>query len=186
MRTYEQACNENIITSDIYLHLPTLCDYAKSCFSVTEIGLNTTANSVLAFLKGCNNVISIDIEPFPDVVASVKEYANSIGSTWTFLCKDSRVEPIEETDFLFIDGEHSYSVVKKELKLHAPQVRRYIGFHDVVSFASRNENPDETGSKFIEGIVPAIFEFLIENPWWKIDYYSPYCNGLLILRDENT
>lgn len=186
MRTYEQACNENALTSDIYLHLPILHQYASECLSVTEIGLGTTANSVLAFLKGCKNVTSIDIDPMPKVVASVKEYAESIGSNWNFICKDSRLEPIEETDFLFIDGEHSYRAVKRELELHAPQVRRYIGFHDVVSFASRNENPNEIGSKFIEGIVPAIFEFLVQNPWWRIDYYSPYCNGLLILRDENS
>lgn len=184
MRTYEQACNETL--SDIYLHLPILYQYASECDSVTEIGLGTTANSVLAFLKGCNNVTSIDIDPMPKVVASVKEYANSIGSNWNFLCKDSRLEPIERTDFLFIDGEHSYNAVKRELELHSSQVRKYIGFHDVVSYASRNENPNETGSKFIEGIVPAIFEFLVQNPKWKIDYYSPYCNGLLILRDENT
>lgn len=185
MRTYEQACQENEKTSDIYLHLPVLYEYAKRNFIITEIGLGTTANSVLAFLKGCKNVTSIDIDPMPNIVASVKEYADSIGSNWTFLCKDSRIEPIEETDFLFIDGEHSYNAVKRELELHGSRVRRYIGFHDVVSFASRNENPKETGSKFIEGIVPAIFEFLEENPWWEIDYYSPYCNGLLILKDEN-
>lgn len=186
MRTYEQACAENALTSDIYLHLPILYQYAKNSFRVTEIGLGTTANSILAFLKGCKNVTSIDIDPMPKVVKSVKEYAEQVGSNWTFLCKDSRTEPIEETDFLFIDGEHSYNAVKRELELHAPMVRTYIGFHDVVSFASRNENPKETGSQFIEGIVPAIFEFLRDNPWWQIDYYSPYCNGLLILRDENS
>ena len=178
MKTYEQACKKE---SDIYLHLPILFEYASKCQTVTEIGLGTTANSVYAFLKGCQTVTSIDIDPMPEVVREVQQYANFLGKNWTFLCKDSRIEPIEETDFLFIDGEHSYSAVLRELELHSHRVNKYIGFHDVVSYASRNENPKETGSKFIEGIVPAIFEFLALTDW-QVDYYSPYNNGLLILK----
>lgn len=179
MKTYEQACRT---PSDINEHLPILYDYTLLSKCVTEIGLGTTANAVYAFLEGCKNVTSIDINPMPEVVKEVKQYADIVGSNWTFLCKDSRTEPIKETDFLFIDGEHSYNAVKRELEIHSPFVKKYIGFHDVVSYASRNENPKETGFQFIEGIVPAIFEFLSKTSKWEVHYYSPYCNGLLILK----
>lgn len=179
MKTYEQA---EITPSDINEHLPTLFFYADLCNSIVEIGLGRTSNAVRAFLKGCSNVISYDIDPMPEVVKDVQEYANHLGSNWEFRCQDSTLEPIPECDFLFIDGEHSYYAVSKELKMHSSNVIKFIGFHDVVSYASRNESPNQTGDNFIEGIVPAIFEFLRDNKEWEICEYSPYNNGLLILK----
>jgi hypothetical protein len=181
MKTFEQAV---ITESDINQHLTVLLKYSLQSDSVVEIGLGRTSNAVRAFIKGCLNVISYDIDPMPEVVEDVRQYANHIGCYWQFRLQDSTIEPIPECDFLFIDGEHSYYAVSKELKMHSPNVRKFIGFHDVVSYANRNESPYETGSRFIEGIVPAIFEFLQDNPQWKVDYYSPLNNGLLILKNE--
>lgn len=178
MKTYEQAYNT---PSDIYLHLPALYGYAVDSSKVVEIGLGTTSNAIRAFLKGCKDVTSIDIDPMPNVVKDVQEYADHLGCKWEFIVGDSIQTDIPECDLLFIDGKHSYYTVIKELFKHHTKVNKFIGFHDVISYASRNESPEETGNNFIEGIVPAIFMFLEQHPEWKVDYYSPYCNGLLIL-----
>lgn len=179
MKTFEQALRT---PSDINEHLPTLYLYACDCDSVVEIGLGTTSNAVRAFLKGCPKVISYDIDPMAEVVKDVQEYADHLGSNWEFRLRNSLSIEIPECDFLFIDGDHSYDIVKAELALHHIKVKQYIGFHDVVSYCDRNEN----GSSGVQGIVPAIFEFMKEHPQWKVSYYSPFNNGLLILINENT
>ncbi len=178
MKTFEQAIST---LSDIHMHLPVLQGYAINSDKIVEIGLGTTSNAIRAFLKGCKDVASIDIDPMPEVVKDVQEYADYLGCKWEFILGDSTQLDIPECDFLFIDGEHSYSTVSKELWKHHNKVKKYIGFHDVTSYASRNQNPEETGADFIEGIVPAIFMFFEKFPYWKVDYYSPFNNGLLIL-----
>lgn len=174
MKTFEQALRK---PSDINEHLPTLYLYACDSDSVVEIGLGTTSNAVRAFLKGCSKVISYDIDPMPEVVKDVQIYADHLESDWEFRLGNSLSIEIPECDFLFIDGDHSYQVVKAELSLHHDKVKKYIGFHDVVSYCDRNEN----GSSGVQGIVPAIFEFMRDNPKWKVSYYSSFNNGLLIL-----
>lgn len=179
MKTYETACDT---PSDINQHLPILKSYATLCNKVTEIGLGSTGNSVMAFIAGCKDVTSYDIEYHDQAINDAKAYSESLGHSWEFIMADSTQIEIEETDFLFIDGEHSYYSVEQELGLHHNRVRMFIGFHDVVSYASRNQSAIQTGHQFTEGIVPAIFEFLSKHPEWQVDYYAYYNHGLLILK----
>lgn len=182
MKTFETAC---LTPSDINQHLPILKSYSQTCNTVTEIGLGATGNSVMAFISGCAKVTSYDIEWHHKAIEEALLYAEHLGHEWAFVQDNSQTNVIQQTDFLFIDGEHSYEAVRKELDRHHSKVNKFIGFHDVVSYATRNENPAQTGSGFIEGIVPAIFEFLWTHPEWKVDYYSPFNNGLLILSKTN-
>lgn len=183
MKTYGIACKT---PSDINEHLPILYRYSSECQHITEFGLGRTSNAIRAFLaaKPEFGVVSYDIDSMPEVVKDVQKYADSLKVDWTFILGSTTDEDthIDETDFLFIDAKHSYYSVNRELQGHQHKVKKYIGFHDVVSYASRNEDPKQTGPDFIEGIVPAIFQFLVKYPSWKVDYYSPYNNGLLILK----
>lgn len=179
MKNYEQSCKEY---SDIYMHLPVLKQYAEDCETIIEFGLGKTANAITAFLAAKpRKVISYDIDSMPDVVKEVQEYADYLKVEWEFRNESTTKTVIEKVDFLFIDAEHSYQAVAKELQNHH-RVNKYIGFHDVISYASRNENSKDNNIGLIEGIVPAIFEFLCANPHWVVDYYSPFNNGLLILK----
>lgn len=178
MKTYESAC---LAPSDINQHLPVLLKYAQKCESITEFGLGVTGNSIMAFLKGCPKVTTYDIENHRQSIRDAEVYAASLGRSWTFKLQSSTKEVIDETDFLFIDAEHSYPAVLYELEMQHEQVKKYIGFHDVVTFGHKNEFPDKVADPAVQGILLAVFTFLKNHPQWKVSYYSPHNNGLLIL-----
>ena len=82
---------------------------------------------------------------------------------------------IEPTDLLFIDTLHNYSQLKKELELHAGNVKKYIIFHDTVTYGFVGESGDPKGIAF------AINEFLNENPGWYVREQWMNNNGLLVV-----
>jgi hypothetical protein len=96
---------------------------------------------------------------------------------------------IPECDLLFIDTLHNYNQLKQELSLHSNKVKKYIIFHDTVSFAYSDEkNADEMGmlnqieTNLPKGLWPAIEEFLYHNRDWVIWEKKPNNNGLTILK----
>ena len=168
--------------SDINQHMVTLSNYASRCYNVTEIGLGSAANAAIAFVEGRPvKLTSYDIVDYP-VKTLVQNWADYKNVEWEYKIQDSTFERIEVTDFLFIDGLHSYEQVAEELNTHSGVVLKYIGFHDVVSFCNRNED----NSKGSQGIVPAIFDFMRWNNSWVVDYYSDDNNGLLILKRNDS
>jgi hypothetical protein len=89
---------------------------------------------------------------------------------------------IEPTDFLFIETLHIYNQLKVELSLHADKVKKYMSFHDTISFAYHGESYE---GKLEIGICPAIEEFINTNPHWKIHKRFTYNHGLTILKRTN-
>jgi hypothetical protein len=168
---YDEFCKLN--PSDINEHLPTLYEYAKKCDHVTEMGVRG-GNSSRAFLyANPKKYIAYDIELF-DRVIELFDYSKSLGNDHTYLQKNVLEIEIEETDLLFIDTAHHYDQLKEELRLHAGKVRKYIAFHDTVTFS----RVGEFGKK---GIMFAIEEFLESNLDWKIVHDAKNNNGLLII-----
>jgi len=192
---YEGACK---INSDIYLHLPILNEYAKRCNHVTEMGARG-GNSTLAFLyANPKKFVSYDYQyktPEPHLENDVKalisifENAKEQGINCEYVGADVLSIEIENTDLLFIDTWHCYSQLKKELHLHAGNVRKYIAFHDTVQFGQHGEgypsmdinHPNRDVMDGSGGILAAIFEFLDENSEWSIEYESKDSNGLIII-----
>jgi hypothetical protein len=84
---------------------------------------------------------------------------------------------IDEADLLFVDSAHTYETVSKELSLHAHKIKKYIIFHDTVSFGI-------TGDDGGEGILKAIHEFLEANLEWKIIHQVDYNNGLMVIERQ--
>ena len=121
--------------------LPTLKQYAKRCEKITELGTYDW-NSTWAFIDAdsVKKLRCYDVaQPaafnranggYEDVVGACKEN----GIDFKFLQKSSLCAPCEETDLLFVDTEHTYEQVKKELELHAPLAKKYILFHDIVKY----------------------------------------------------
>ena len=181
---YLLACLE---PSDIQLHLPLLKEIAMQCHHVTEFGARDFV-STLALIEGTPRfVISYDFNNNPRYTF-IREHAISMGVSFGYVVEDVRyTEEIPPTDFLFIDTLHDYDQVRKELQLHAGQVRKFIAFHDVTTFGLKDES-DQTDPhagilpKETEGLLPAIFEFLVNNPEWRVYRYQHYNNGMLILK----
>jgi hypothetical protein len=91
---------------------------------------------------------------------------------------------IDETDILFIDTLHDEGQVRKELELHASKVKKWIMFHDVISFG----HSEESGNKVGRGLHPAITDFMAAHKEWTEEAYFPFSHGLLVLRrvhDDN-
>jgi hypothetical protein len=184
---------------DIVEHLLTLKEYASKCDTVTELGVRGVV-STWAFIAGRpSKLTSFDITPleyYSVDLNMIVNVASKAGVDFKFICEDVlTTQAIEETDLLFIDTLHSYKQIKMELFLHGNKAKKYLIFHDTVSFESKDEYAVPTnlmwskdlkdyyhslGDKY--GINEGIIEFMVDNPHWKVHKVFNNNNGLLILK----
>jgi len=127
--------------SDINEHLPILFDLANECTHITEFGVRQPT-STYALLMSKKLVVSYDIET-NDKVKELEEFCKNNNINWKFIIWDTREIDIEMTDFLFIDTLHNASMIKAELDRHHMKVRKYIGFHDVITFGEVGETEEK-------------------------------------------
>jgi hypothetical protein len=179
---YNQIC---MIPSDINENLPHLYEYAQMCESVIEMGTREGV-SIFAFAAAKPKFLrSIDLYRYPNATmleTACKEagidYEHQVGSTLEI--------EIPEVDLLFIDTEHSYAQLKAELALHGNKAKRYLAFHDTTTFGYEDSSSyGDQGLKPIDGkrgLMPAINEFLEENPHWVVDLVKENNNGMTFLK----
>lgn len=183
------------IRSDINEHLVTLKKYTEECDTVVEMGVRSIV-STWAFLAGNpKKLISLDLynpAKFGGNLQEVYDAANATEIDFSFVEQDSLTYDLEPCDLLFIDTWHDYLQLKKELTRHHTKVKKYIIFHDTVSYANSDEkSADEMGSlnqnetNLPKGLWPAIEEFLYHNRNWVIWEKKPNNNGLTVLKRIN-
>ena len=178
-------------SSDINEHLPTLRKYAEQCSHITEFGVREVV-SIWAYLDaGTKTIRGYDIKESPNYKDALL-YAKANSIDLKFIKADTLKTTIEETEFLFIDTLHTYQQLLSELTKHHGYVSKYIGFHDVVTFGYLNEQPGKKIKDYCnlagdpqQGLMPAILEFMYENPEWQLDFFSKENNGLLILKNHS-
>jgi hypothetical protein len=85
---------------------------------------------------------------------------------------------IEETDFLFVDNEHTYERTKLHLENLAPSVRRFIAFHDTDYYGGFGTTRGKNGD---QGLMPAIGEYLSTHREWSVIYQSHDEYGLTVI-----
>ena len=169
---YQMNCMSR---TDINEHLPTLKRYAEKVDHITEFG-TCTGQSTSALLAGNpKKFITYDIyeRHNPTLLLSL---AKAAGIDFSFVAGDTREVTIEPTDLLFIDSAHNFADLQKELKLHGDKVSKYLIFHDTVTYGTH----DEIGGDG-PGLLPAIEEFLRDNPQWSILEDFANNNGLRVL-----
>jgi len=185
-KKYEELC---YAASDINEHLPTLRKYAEKCKHITEMGVRTVVSTYAFIESKPDKIRSYDIEYHVNMKPA-QEIATALGIDCKFIIQDvlwarkywceSTIEP---TDMLFIDTLHNNNQLVQELALHAEKARKYIAFHDVVTFGYNEEQPKGNDHLAPKGLLPAIFDFLIQHQGkWAVDYFSHRNNGLLILK----
>ena len=166
-----------LLFSDIVSHLPVLEFFASLCSHVTEFGVRD-GSSTVALLKGCRGQVhSYDIERTPSVN---RLQSMLLPCIWTFhQASTVQIEPIPETEMLFIDTMHFFEHVLKELQIHGRQAKRFLAFHDTFTcghFDISGPNPNT------RGILPAIELFLASYPdEYRTVYRTDACNGLWVL-----
>lgn len=169
--------------SDINEHLPTLYEYSKLCSHITEMGVRSGLSTRAFLYANPEKYVAYDLYIDP-AVNSLFDYCRSIGKDYHYLDRNVLEIEIEETDLLFIDTYHCYEQLSAELKLHSDKVRKYIAFHDTVSYARVGENLPEWGFEGLTGIMYAIEEFLEANKNWKIVHNAKNNNGLMIIKRD--
>lgn len=179
MNTLQQTYNRLCLTlSDINEHLPTLKRYAAECDHVTEMGVRWVVSTYALMMGKPKKLVSIDLDPVEKYGISIIDLINlakSANIDYQFILGNTLQIEIAETDFLFIDTLHTFNQLKKELELHSSKVKKYIGLHDTATFGQVGE--------FNEiGILPAIEDFLKNNPNWTIKEQFKNNNGLIILQ----
>lgn len=183
---YLKACNSTIDkpTNDIKEHLPTLYNLGMECDRITEMGSRWGASS-RAFLKTNAKFVAYDLELHPPLI-EIFNKAKEAGKDVEYIKADVLKTNIDYTDLLFIDTWHTNPQLRQELAMHGNKSQKYLVFHDTHTFGVRNEVPRwwETPNHKAEpgqGLLPAIIDFMIDNPHWKFKEHRTNCNGLTIL-----
>jgi len=181
---FDRWCSQ---PSAIQPHLPRLRDLSIGCDLAVEFGVKRAASSA-ALLLGADRVISYDIV----VNREAQAFQAKVGDRWTYCIQDSRTAPVIPCDLLFVDSLHTYAQTKAELDRHAHAVRRWLVFHDTVTFGSVGAN-GETGQQawaytpgvsvppMYLGIRPAIDELMVKDWSWRIVAHYTDSHGLLVL-----
>jgi predicted O-methyltransferase YrrM len=168
-------------------HLPRLRALAAQCANAVEFGVKQGASST-ALLLGAEHVTSLDIRETPQARALQR----LVGERWTYRIADTRQVTPQATDLLFIDSLHTYDQVAAELARHADHVRRFLVFHDTVTFGSigaKGEGGEQawTYQRGVSvplealGIRPAIDALMMRDTSWRIVAHYVDSHGLLVL-----
>ena len=182
--------------SDINEHLPTLKKYADECNHITECGVRFVVSSyafALSLKDKDNKLIQVDTKKYQQNFTFEQECLKENVNVKFYEQSDLDC-PLEETELLFIDTWQIYGHLKRELARWNSYVTKYIIMHDTTTDAIHGESirvgwdpkkqSMETGipvEEITKGLWPAIEEFLVEHPEWKIKERFTNNNGLTVL-----
>lgn len=178
---YDEKC---LTPSDINELLPYLFQYATLCDHVTEMGVRSPTSTYAFLAANPKKLVSYDIARW-ELVDEAERLAKECGVNFEFVQANVLDIEIDETDMCTIDTYHSCLQLEQELKLHANKVKKYICFHDVVTFGRQSEPPYEgirAGLNDGRGLMDAIEPFLENHPEWQIELLLEFNNGLLVLK----
>lgn len=169
----EEYIRASITKSDINEHIDTLMCLWLECENITEFWVRQPT-STYAFLMTRKPVVSVDID-YNDKVKELEEFCKINNIDWKFIQGDTRDIDIEETDLLFIDTLHNASMIKAELDRHHMKVKKYIAFHDVITFGEVGETEDKW-------LMWGIVDFMKQHPEWREHILYSNNNWLYILK----
>jgi len=151
---------------DICEHFPLMLKYGKQCEHITEMGVRNVVSTWGWIGSNPKKLICYDIRRSNEVQDAI-DTAADLGLDFKFHEADTRIIEIEETDLLFIDTEHTYDQMQKELELHGNKARKFIIFHDTAYCHEMNV---------------AIKEFMEANPHWVDEEEVTNNNGFKIIK----
>lgn len=153
--------------SDINEHLIALYSLAARCRSVVELGVRYGVSSTALIAARPDSLVSYDIELEPKAVERFKDGQDDGVNCKLIKASSFDITLADDVDMLFIDTDHTYDCLSRELSLHGNKPSKYLVFHDTVSFAYQ--------------LIPAINEFLSANSHWILYKHFEHNNGLMVL-----
>lgn len=179
---------------DINEHLPTLRAYAAQCEHVTEFGVRFAVSTHAFLISGAKDVVAYDLNPhfLEKYKGALLRFAKACGCRFRFKVQDVLDAEISETDLLFIDTLHTYAQLSAELAKHQSKVRKWMILHDTETFGWEDEvfysdakvsglaRPGAPDGK--AGLRPALDEFLLRHPEWRVQAHYANNNGLTVIQ----
>lgn len=168
----EKFLHYKSIVGDIEEHMDTLLSYALQSDSILELGTRKLV-STFAFLKSrplkltCVDIVhpsEYGSEGMQNLV-DAENISAVEGIEFKFIHGNDLELSLLDYDLIFIDTEHTYDQLKKELKIYGNKAKKFLIFHDTN----------------VESMTVAIYEFLKENKSWSILEKKDNCNGLMVL-----
>jgi hypothetical protein len=150
---------------DICEHFPLMLKYGRQSEHITEMGVRSVVSTWGWVGSKPKKLVCYDIYPCP--VENVIDTCVDLEIDFNFHVADTREIEIEETDLLFIDTDHTYDQIKKELELHGNKAKKFIVFHDTAWAHDMNQ---------------AIKEFMEANPHWVDEEEVMNNNGFKIIK----
>jgi len=178
-----------IKNSSIHEHLNTLymLTIEFNLQNILELGTqfgNSTIALLYAAKKINGKVTTVDVDPCKYAKKTIKEL--KLDSFCNFIqSDDTKIEWIDPIDHLFIDSNHSYEHVTKQLVKYEPHLRKggIITLHDIVmnEFDSVGNPIKKTSNK--NSVMKAIEDFIEGRD--DLNFYKYFnCNGLGIIRKK--
>ena len=181
-------------TSDIHEHLPRICELAKECSSITEIGTGSM-NAAWSLLKGLSmspgnkTFLGIDARQVLPLRIEVLRQAADDFHYWPVNDLYIQLEPV---DMLYIDYIHTYRHLTCELEGFSKSVRKYICLHNTYFPWGYRDEPaflDDYSESHCyhtqKGLWLAVQDFLKRHPEWTILEHRINNYGLTVLVRSN-
>ena len=178
---YEEYLEYCQLPSDINEHLSLLYKLAAEVRHTTEFGVGY-GRSTRAFIAALHLTGGTHHSYEIKVLSGVEDLFKRAWDAKldaTLHIQSTLEANIEETDMLLVDSHHVYSQVKGELERSGDKVRKYICFHDTVTFGLSGQ---DSGSV---GILPAINGWMDNHPEWKFKEQRDNNNGFWVLERAN-
>lgn len=192
---YESVCQ---CPSDINEHVPLLCELAKECPSVVEIGVRNVV-STWGLLEGLadnpdthRTYLGVDLELPPEINLRWAEILAEKNQIHFQFCLDNDLDiDAPSADLLFIDSLHTYCHLMSELERFSPQIRKYIALHDTSGSWGVEDDVDYRGDyseypdyldRTKRGLWAAVVDFLADHPEWTLKERRTNNNGFTILQ----
>lgn len=127
----------------------------RGCDSYTEFGINQGATLAAAMLEHPKTIRAYDIKFgwYTQAAGLFQQYAEEHSIDYSATECDTLDCIIDPVDVLYIDTQHRYEHLKKELAIHGSKANRFIIFHD--TFAQ-------------SGLKTAILEYVDANKEWTV------------------
>jgi len=165
----EKIKNLKTENCDICEHFSVILKYGQQCEHITEFGVRWITSTWGWLSSKPKKLVCYDIEDpskWGANIVDVYDTAKEINVDFSFIQENSLNIENEETYLLFIDTEHTYEQLSKELKLHGNKSRKFLAFHDTAMYPLRK----------------AVEEFMNENQHWFIKEDHINNNGFMVLK----
>jgi predicted O-methyltransferase YrrM len=165
MQVYENR-KKSPIATDICDHMDTLLKYGRECQTIAEFGTRWGTSTLCWILSGAKKIRCYDIAPQRlSEWESIKRYIKDKRIDFHLARADTRITDIEPCDLLFIDTEHTYDCLSRELDRNGNKAQKYLVFHDTT---------------YSPECYQAVVDFCKYNPHWRIREHWANNNGLTV------